>query len=275
MLLDAGVKAPTFLRKAGAALRGTVTTSLYRSIMKCFRKFRYSPTIPLESTLPIQPPPIKLSIPSMIHQFTHQIVHKLALGFNGNPDTLRIIFQQLCSEDFHVSKNVFLKKTPTLLPDEGSGTKPSNPLAFSSSWSDAESFISYRKEIEDLLPDFHFSVDSFRDYSSKSGMTIKCEYKYKATLFPEDRPLCPNGAKILKNTSSNSTVSAQSEILTQDHSITESMHRKTLDLSSKIRISPAPNSIICSKFDCIGTLFIFLNDENKINHLEFNARYLN
>jgi hypothetical protein len=201
----------------------------------------------------------------MVHEFASQIVNKLALAINSDGETLRVIISQLCTPDFYVTKKVV------------NGEQVSNSFADDVKWSNTEEFVSHMEKIEKVLPDLHFAVDSFKDYANRSGLVIKCEFKYKGTMV-ENRPSSPPSSS-----SSNSSTSGGAfhielcpDSSSSDNNNTGGMPYDCGDnaLLSNETESKALHPSCYEKIHCVGTLYIYLNNDNKITHLEFVCQYM-
>jgi hypothetical protein len=183
-------------------------------------------------------PPAKIAGQSAVREFATQIVHKLAVALNSDPITLRTVIGQLCSVDFHVTKKVVKSCL-------------SHIVTGSSKFSNTEEFVEHFKRMETFLPDLYVTIHSFRDYANKSGYTIKCEYKYKGTLINEP----------ISDTGKSSGTPEKNIELSSDSLPLEATYAK----SAELRVQ---------RVHCVGTLYIHLNYDNKITHLEFIGQYV-
>jgi hypothetical protein len=145
--------------------------------------------------------------------------------------------KHLCTSDCAVGKRVLHDRVPN--------SAFSNYLM-----SDLEEYLLTFKRVETEMPDMVFTIQSFRDYSSKSGLRIKCEYNYKGTF--------------LKEMSRWSTPSPRASAASTPTSVASS--QTETDVSTAV-ITRIP-------VHCVGTLFIYLNNDNQITNLEFVCRYL-
>jgi hypothetical protein len=208
----------------------------------------------------------------MVHEFASQIVNKLALAINSDGETLRVIISQLCTPDFYVTKKVV------------NGEQVSNSFADDVKWSNSEEFVNHMEKMEKVLPDLHFAVDSFKDYANRSGLVIKCEFKYKGTMV-ENRPSSPPSSS-----SSNSSTSGGGAFhieLCPDKLSSSSDNSDNNSTTAGIPYDCGNNALLSNetaskalhpscyeKIHCVGTLYIYLNNDNKITHLEFVCQYM-
>jgi hypothetical protein len=161
----------------------------------------------------------------MVNDFAAKVVHKLGFTFNSFGETCWNGITTLCSRDCSMSKQVI---------------RESSPVQCFSDFSSMEKYFALRCEIERGMPDLVMKIDTFRDYSTKSGLQIKCEYSYKGTFLKESSPISSSSSSAENSDSSSSSLSTVTRV--------------------PIR--------------CNGTIFIYLNQDNQISNLEIIARYL-
>jgi hypothetical protein len=160
----------------------------------------------------------------MVNDFAQKVVQKLCFTFNSFGETCWSGITTLCSRDCSMRKQVIRDSSPVPILGDFSGMK--------------EYFLA-RCEVERGMPDLVMKIDSFRDYSTKSGLQIKCEYSYKGTFLKETSPISSSSSSA-ENSDSSSSVSTFTRV--------------------PIR--------------CKGTIFIYLSPDNQITNLEIIARYL-
>lgn len=163
------------------------------------------------------------------------------MTFNSPLPLVKEVFRQLSLPNIAIRKMVYEPAVPA--------------KSFQTTvYSHVDEYFQNMSRLETELPDCIFEIHNHRDYWSPNGqLRIKCDYQYSGTFLLEKAMLYER--------------SLQSPEKGEELSDVKNAEVPSFKVEGPKNVTKIP--VLCR-----GTLFIYLNEENRIANLEFVCRYL-